>query len=191
MIMDHTFLHSVRVVAVDGRCERLDGAFLRAFRAAAQGWPEPLDVILRSRLLTRGEREMLTVLEAMLQHGTPLGPGEREMLDQLDCGELRPVGGRGGALSPDEQRRCAARYLAGGSNESVMVELVTETGMDRTTILGWVRPLRSTLQRAPDPDLVLRAIIDPYAEAAAIRARVDAANFAVLENWPSEPEQAG
>lgn len=190
MIMDITFLHSVRAVAISGRCERLDGAFLRAFRAAVQGWPEPLDVILRHRLLTRGEREMLTVLDAMLQHGTPLGLSEREMLDQLDRGELRPVGGRGGALSPDEQRRCAARYLAGGSNESVMAELVTETGMDRTTILGWVRPLRATLCRAPDPDLVLRSIIDPHAEAAAIRARVDAASRAVLENWPSEPEQA-
>ncbi|WP_390473849.1 hypothetical protein [Altererythrobacter sp. MTPC7] len=131
---------------------------------------------------------MLTVLDAMLQYGTTLGPSERETLDQLDRGELRPVSGRGGAFSPVEQRSYAARYLAGGSNESVMAELTTETGMDRTTILDWVRPLRSTLQRAPDPHLVLRAIIDPHAEATAIRERVDSANRAVLENLPCEPE---
>lgn len=159
-LVDTAVAHAVRAAAVSGRCERLDVAFLSAFRAAGQGTTEPLDNIIRTRALKRGERDMLPILDALLKHGTRLGPGESDMLDALDRGDLRPVGGRGAALTQGQQRRVAARYLLGGANKQIMADLVAETGMDKGSVLGWVRQLRATLNRAPDPLSVLRSIVD-------------------------------
>jgi hypothetical protein len=141
----------------------LDHTFLHAVREAAQGRGALLDDILRS--------------------GAHLGEGERAEIALLDTGALRPVrraGERGGALTQDQQRLYAARYLVGGSNKAVMGEIVDETGMDRSTVLGWVRTLKVSLKRAPDPDHVLRSIVDPEGEFDRIMQRVREATAKAL-----------
>lgn len=138
----------------------LDHTFLHAVREAAQGRNALLDDILRS--------------------GAHLGEGERAELALLDTGALRPVVGRGGALTEDQQRLYAARYLVGGSNKAVLGEIVDETGMDRTTVFGWVRTLKAGLKRAPDPDHVLRSIVDPEGEFELIMQRVRKVNAEAL-----------
>ena len=138
----------------------LDLTFFHAVREAAQGRAALLDDILRS--------------------GAHLGEGERAEIALLDTGVLRPVGGRGGALSPEQHRLYAARYLLGGSNKAVLGEIVDETGMDRTTVLGWVRSLKAGLKRAPDPDHALRSIVDPEGEFDRIMQRVRKANAEAL-----------
>lgn len=191
--LDTTFSNAVRVAAKSGACERLDESFLQAFREASCGDPSALDRRLRSGAsLSAGERDMLLILDYMLRNGTPLGEGERDWLDQLDRGKLRPVrraGERGGAITPKQQIRYAARYLAGGSNKQIMEDLVKETGMSSSTILDWVAPLRKSLARAPNPDLALRQIIDPEGEARMIRDRVDAASRDAMNANSAEPER--
>lgn len=142
----------------------LDATFLHAVREAAQGRGALLDAILRS--------------------GVHLGEGERTKIALLDTGALRPVrraGERGGALTRDQQRLYAARYMIGGSNKAVLGEIVDETGMDRSTVLGWVRTLKEGLKRAPDPDHALRSIVDPEGELDRIMQRVRAANAEALD----------
>lgn len=147
-----------------------------AILAADEGDGAALDAILRDgggglivgpidpdlahavRLAANGDDE---ALDAMLLGGFRPTEPERALIAELDAGVLRSVGGRGGALTSEQQRVVAARYLAGGSNKQIMAELVEETGMAESTILGWVRRLRTSLKRAPDPDFVLRQIIDP------------------------------
>ena len=146
-----------------------DTTFAHAVRSAATGNRKPLDKLLRS--------------------GAHLGEGERQMIADLDSGLLRPVGGRSGALTQDQQRRIAARYLASPHKTAEMNDLVRETLMHRSTIYGWVRSLRKGLKNAPDPDLVLRQILDPNGEAERIRVRVEAANLACLDAQSHEDEQ--
>lgn len=150
----------------------LDRTFLHAVREAAQGRTALLDDILRS--------------------GAHLGEGERAEIALLDTGMLRPVrraGERGGALTQDQHRLYAARYLVGGSNKAVLGEIVDETGMDRSTVLGWVRSLKAGLQRAPEPDHVLWSILDPEGEFDRIMQRVNEANAAILLEHAQKPEQ--
>lgn len=116
-----------------------DTAFAHAVRTAANGNDEPLDELLRS--------------------GAPIGSDERELLTDLELGSLRPVMGRGAALTRRQQRYHAARYIAGGSHKGIMADVTTDTGMDKGTVLGWVRTLRDGLDVAPDSDEALRQII--------------------------------
>ncbi len=119
-----------------------DASFAHAVRAAATGNAAPLDEMLRSR--------------------TPLGDAERALIAELDSGVLRPVMGRGAALTAAQQRYCAARYIAGGATKAVLADLVDETGMDRATVLGWVRALRRGLRSAPDPQVIITQIIQQH-----------------------------
>jgi hypothetical protein len=136
----------------------IDRTFLDAFRRAVVGDTKPLDCILRS--------------------GAALGPGERELVALLDGQPERAV--KGGSLKPEQERHYAARYIAGGSNEAAMSEIVKWTGMDRATVYGWVRTLRGVLARVPDPEALLRSLVECEAEFERIMRGVTAANRVVL-----------
>lgn len=132
--------------------EHVDIEFAHAVRAAAKGQGKARKVRLQA-----GE-----ALDAWLRSGAALGAAEREMLADLDAGRMRPVTGRGAALSELQQRYYAARYVAGGADKRALADVVDATGMDRATVLGWVRSLRRGLASAPDQAEVLRQIIEQH-----------------------------
>lgn len=142
----------------------IDHTFLHAFRRAVVGDTEPLDCILRS--------------------GTALGRVERDLVALLDGKPERAV--KGGSLTPEQERHYAARYIAGGSNESAMSDIVKWTGMDPSTVYGWVRTLRGVLAHVPDPEALVRSLVEREAEFERVMRRVTAANRAALHERKAE-----
>lgn len=142
----------------------IDREFLHAFRRAVVGDTEPLDGILRS--------------------GAALGRAERDLVALLDGKPERAV--KGGSLTPEQERHYAARYIAGGSNESAMSEIVDKSGMDRTTVFGWVRTLRDVLARVPDPEAMLQSLVDREGEFERTMRKVTAANRVALHEQKAQ-----